>query len=168
MLDEILTARSKLLAAVGRYEVALRNVDEGPHAFAEGALEYADEQLGLAALELAQAWQASESKPVGWPADPAIPAADQPSPGRRLANVEVKGFRDLGVVAVSETTLAGEAFLHAESRDGSAADFPASSVHFIAWLPPGSEWPEKPRALASAQRYDTDYWDADADDRGPF
>lgn len=88
------------------------------------------------------------------------PIGEPEPPPARLANVEVKGFRDLGVVAVSEITLAGVPFLHAESRDGSAADFPASSVHFIAWLPPGSPWPEKPRAIASTR----DPW---ADDDGP-
>jgi len=80
---------------------------------------------------------------------PAEPAAEPEPPLGRLANVEVKGFRDLGVVAVSEITLAGVPFLHAENRDGSSADFPASSVHFIAWLPPGSPWPDKPKAIAS-------------------
>ena len=84
-----------------------------------------------------------------------------PTPPGRLANVEVKGFRDLGVVAITETNLAGVPMLHAECRDGSAADFPASSVHFIAYLPDGSPWPEpgtKPRlALTSGSRYEDDH-----------
>ena len=67
-----------------------------------------------------------------------------PKPGRR-ARVEVKGFRDLGIVRVTETTLAGEAMLHAERDDGSSADFPASSLHFITWLPEGA--PEMTRAM---------------------
>lgn len=61
---------------------------------------------------------------------------DAPGRGRR-ARVEVKGFRDLGVVRVTETTLAGEPMLHAECDDGSSADFPPSSLHFITWLPDG-------------------------------
>lgn len=96
----------------------------------------------------------------------AEPVAESEQPPARLANVEVKGFRDLGVVAVSEITLAGVPFLHAENRDGSAADFPASSVHFIAWLPPGSPWPDKPKAIASrpatfSHPVDGDYPDDD-------
>lgn len=67
---------------------------------------------------------------------PAAPA--EPKPGR-LARVEVKGFRDLGIVRVTETTLAGEAMLHAECDDGSSADFPPSSLHFITWLPDDAE-----------------------------
>ena len=63
--------------------------------------------------------------------------APEPSPGRR-ARVEVKGFRDLGVVRVTETTLAGEPMLHAECDDGSSADFPPSSLHFITWLADGA------------------------------
>jgi hypothetical protein len=62
-------------------------------------------------------------------------AADTAAPAGRQARVEVKGFRDLGIVRITETTLAGEPMLHAEKDDGSAADFPASSVHFITWIP---------------------------------
>jgi len=67
-------------------------------------------------------------------AQPSVGEAAAAKPGR-LARVEVKGFRNLGIVRVTETTLAGEAMLHAESDDGSSADFPPSSLHFITWLP---------------------------------
>ena len=59
----------------------------------------------------------------------------------RLAHCEVKGFRDLGIVRVTESTLAGEPMLRAESTDGAVAEFPASSLHFITWLPPGAKVP---------------------------
>jgi transcriptional regulator with XRE-family HTH domain len=65
-----------------------------------------------------------------------------PPPARgRLARVEVKGFRDLGIVRVTESTLAGEAMLRAETEDGAVAEFPASSLHFITWLPEGVKAP---------------------------
>lgn len=72
------------------------------------------------------------------------PAAEgaTPEPAGRLARIEVKGFRDLGVVRVTETTFAGEPMVHAERTpwsseafEGDAADFPASSLHFVTWLP---------------------------------
>jgi hypothetical protein len=47
---------------------------------------------------------------------------------------------------VTETTLAGEPMLHAECPDGSSADFPPSSLHFITWLPEGAEL--QPKALS--------------------
>jgi hypothetical protein len=91
----------------------------------------------------------------GAPAEPESPAA---APRGRLANVEVKGFRDLGVVRVSEATLAGEPMLHAERTEwsssgfrGDAADFPASSLHFITWLPDGA-LEDAPRAAIPAGR----------------
>jgi transcriptional regulator with XRE-family HTH domain len=75
------------------------------------------------------------------------PAAAEAPPGGRLARVEVKGFRDLGIVRVSETTLAGEPMLHAECADGSSADFPPSSLHFITWLPEGTTEADLRKAL---------------------
>jgi hypothetical protein len=100
-------------------------------------------------------------------------AAPEPRPGR-LARVEVKGFRDLGIVRVTETTLAGEAMLHAEKDDGTSADFPASSLHFITWLPEGAQ--ETTRAMLPPGRggFDPEYElsDDDLDDadetEGPF
>jgi hypothetical protein len=69
-----------------------------------------------------------------------------PKPAGRLARIEVKGFRDLGVVRVTEVTFAGEPMVHAERTpwslpafEGDAADFPASSLHFVTWLP--DAWP---------------------------
>jgi transcriptional regulator with XRE-family HTH domain len=69
------------------------------------------------------------------------PKAAQGAAEGRLARVEVKGFRDLGIVRVSESTLAGEPMLRAESTDGAVAEFPASSLHFITWLPDGAKVP---------------------------
>jgi hypothetical protein len=69
--------------------------------------------------------------------DGAAGEAHAPKAGR-LARVEIKGFRNLGIVRVTETTLAGEPMLHAECDDGSSADFPPSSLHFITWLPEGA------------------------------
>jgi DNA-binding XRE family transcriptional regulator len=73
------------------------------------------------------------------PPDTVSEEAQQPG---RLARVEVKGFRNLGVVRVTDGTFAGEPMVHAErtqwsssEMDGDAADFPASSLHFITWLP---------------------------------
>lgn len=96
-------------------------------------------------------------------------AAEPVPPPLHLARVEVKGFRDLGVVALSETTLAGEPMLRAEGRDGSVAEFPASSVHFISRLPAGSQWPADARrqAITAGHPVDDGYWDGDDDD-DPF
>lgn len=94
-------------------------------------------------------------------------------PGRR-ARVEVKGFRDLGVVRVTETTLAGEPMLHAECDDGSSADFPPSSLHFITWLPDGAlEGMARAALPASAGGFDPRYEtgedeDGDETERLPF
>ena len=100
-----------------------------------------------------------------------------PKPGRR-ARVEVKGFRDLGVVRVTETTLAGEPMLHAERDDGISADFPPSSLHFITWLPEGAL--ETTRAMLPPGRggFDPEYeldpaglddeHDLDDTERNPF
>jgi hypothetical protein len=86
--------------------------------------------------------------------------APKPEPKGRRARVEVKGFRDLGIVRVSETTLAGEPMLHAECDDGSSADFPPSSLHFITWLPEGAVGKTNPpRALGVA----VDGWESDED-----
>jgi hypothetical protein len=143
----LLEAAWQLLAdAAGHVTGARQDWRAETHAWGE---RYRSVVAGYAA---ARAGQPAESEP--------------PQPPGRLANVEVKGFRDLGVVAVSEITLAGVPFLHAENQDGSAADFPASSVHFIAWLPPGSPWPEKPKAIASrpatfGHPVDDDYPDDD-------
>lgn len=95
------------------------------------------------------------------------PAAQDASQGR-LARCEVKGFRDLGIVRVSESTLAGEPMLRAESADGAVAEFPASSLHFITWLPEGAQVkaPEH-AAIGSAREHyvdEPDVWD----ERNPF
>jgi hypothetical protein len=73
---------------------------------------------------------------------PHADAAAAPEPPGRLARIEVKGFRNLGIVRVTETTFAGEPMVHAERTPwsseeftGDAADFPASSLHFATWLP---------------------------------
>jgi transcriptional regulator with XRE-family HTH domain len=105
---------------------------------------------------------------------PAAAIQPEAKPGR-LARVEVKGFRDLGIVRVSEATLAGEPMLHAECDDGSAADFPPSSLHFITWLPEGAAAEARaaigpPRAMGVA----VDGWESaedaayDADEEDPF
>ena len=101
---------------------------------------------------------------------------DAPAARGRLARVEVKGFRDLGVVRVSETTLGGEPMLHAErtpwsARDfqGDAADFPPSSLHFITWLPEGAQKPEPPAlpaGLAEAVDEPDEFYDEP--ERQPF
>ena len=137
----------------------------------ESAWDLIESGRGAASWETAAAeWgERFEALAAGYAAaakgEPA-PGPERPAaPPPRLANVEVKGFRDLGVVAVSEITLAGVPFLHAESRDGSSADFPASSVHFIAWLPPGSPWPEKPKAIAAPDPWTYEPDDAPDDDR---
>jgi len=105
------------------------------------------------------------------------PAAEpEPTPAGRLARVEVKGFRDLGIVRVTETTLAGEPMLHAERTEwsgpgfkGDAADFPASSVHFVTWLPEGAVPASNARPAITAGD-DGDPWGSDDDDyeNGPF
>ena len=78
-----------------------------------------------------------------------------PEPEGRLAHVEVKGFRDLGVVRVSESTLGGVAMLRAVDADGAVAEFPASSLHFITWLPEGAELAAEPRrALTPGSHHD--------------
>lgn len=118
------------------------------------------------------------------PADPAVASAARTGaqaaaePAGKLARVEVKGFRDLGIVRVSESTLAGEAMLRAESTDGAVAEFPASSLHFITWLPEGAQVPPRePAAITRANPdYDGDGWDSrgdgydlgDDDEEGPF
>jgi len=85
----------------------------------------------------------------------------------RLARVEVKGFRDLGIVRVTESTLAGEPMLRAESTDGAVAEFPASSLHFITWLPDGAQVPAREPAALPARDYYVDEPD-DWDERNPF
>jgi hypothetical protein len=96
------------------------------------------------------------------PAPGLTPDAAAATPPGRLARVEVKGFRDLGIVRVSETTLAGEPMLHVERDEGGGADFPPSSLHFITWLPDGAL--EGPRAaLPLGQPWinpDSDPWAA--------
>jgi ADP-ribose pyrophosphatase YjhB (NUDIX family) len=99
-------------------------------------------------------------------ADPAIASsagdgaqAPAPEPAGKLARVEVKGFRDLGIVRVTESTLAGEAMLRAETADGAVAEFPASSLHFITWLPEGVQAQGRP-AITRNPDYDGDGWDS--------
>ena len=91
--------------------------------------------------------------------DTAAPADENAAQGR-LARVEVKGFRDLGIVRVTESTLAGEAMLRAQSADGAVAEFPASSLHFITWLPEGAQVParEEPAAIGGGC-YPDEPWD---------
>ena len=95
-----------------------------------------------------------------------LPSTGEP-PGK-LAHVEVKGFRDLGVVRVSESTLGGVAMLRAESADGAVAEFPASSLHFITWLPEGATEADVRRALPAGAAHDAhdgfgdrDGWDGE-------
>jgi transcriptional regulator with XRE-family HTH domain len=85
----------------------------------------------------------------------------------RLARVEVKGFRDLGIVRVTESTLAGEPMLRAESTDGAVAEFPASSLHFITWLPPGVRAQDR-AALPAAGGSDDYLWTEEPFGEGPF
>jgi 8-oxo-dGTP pyrophosphatase MutT (NUDIX family) len=110
------------------------------------------------------------------PVDPAVAtSADtgaqggiRPQSAGRPARVEVKGFRDLGIVRVTESTLAGEAMLRAESADGAVAEFPASSLHFLTWLPEGTlQRPPEPAAIQA--RFGEGYADGDDwDERNPF
>jgi transcriptional regulator with XRE-family HTH domain len=95
------------------------------------------------------------------------PKAAQGAAEGRLARVEVKGFRDLGIVRVTESTLAGEPMLRAESTDGAVAEFPASSLHFITWLPDGAQVPLREPAALPARDYYVDEPD-DWDERNPF
>ena len=90
-----------------------------------------------------------------------LPATE---PEGRLAHVEVKGFRDLGVVRVSESTLGGVAMLRAESADGAVAEFPASSLHFITWLPEGAAEADVRRALPAGAAHDVHDGFGDRDD----
>jgi transcriptional regulator with XRE-family HTH domain len=99
--------------------------------------------------------------------DRAPKGAQEAAPGR-LARVEVKGFRDLGIVRVTESTLGGEAMLRAETTDGAVAEFPASSLHFITWLPPGVQVPERAAVTSGDPWSHGDDDDLDDDDRGPF
>ena len=87
-------------------------------------------------------------------------ADERKAPAGRLAHCEVKGFRDLGIVRVTESTLAGEAMLRAESTDGAVAEFPASSLHFITWLPEGAQVPahEEPAAIGGGGCYPDEPW----------
>lgn len=114
-----------------------------------------------------------------YPCKPAIfaetyePAADEaapevPSAARgRLARVEVKGFRDLGIVRVTESTLAGEPMLRAESTDGAVAEFPASSLHFITWLPEGVQVRSaEPAAIGIGDTDDDDWFGIGYDSSG--
>jgi transcriptional regulator with XRE-family HTH domain len=95
------------------------------------------------------------------------PKGAQEAAQGRLARVEVKGFRDLGIVRVTESTLAGEAMLRAETTDGAVAEFPASSLHFITWLPEGAVVPKPEPAALPARDYYVDEPD-DWDERNPF
>jgi len=122
------------------------------------------------AEQLQEAWTATRQAA----SEPAVQPA--PVPAGRLARVEVKGFRDLGIVRVTETTLAGEPMLHAERTEwsgpgfkGDAADFPASSVHFVTWLPEGAVPPSDARPALTAGD-ESDPWGSDDDDyeNGPF
>jgi hypothetical protein len=88
------------------------------------------------------------------------PQVPQEAAEGRLARVEVKGFRDLGIVRVTESTLAGEAMLRAETADGAVAEFPASSLHFITWLPPGVQAQGRPAITRANPDYDGDGWDS--------
>jgi transcriptional regulator with XRE-family HTH domain len=98
------------------------------------------------------------------PPDLHAPAEPEPAPAPagRLARCEVKGFRDLGIVRVTESTLAGEPMLRAESADGAVAEFPASSLHFITWLPEGAALTPAPRAAIPSG------WGADDDDTDDY
>jgi XRE family transcriptional regulator, regulator of sulfur utilization len=98
-----------------------------------------------------------------------LPATHRELAPGRLARVEVKGFRDLGVVRVTESTLAGEAMLRAETAGGAVAEFPASSLHFITWLPEGTEMTPAARpAIPSGWRDHDEDEDLDDDDEAPF
>ena len=110
--------------------------------------------------------QAPEPQTLAEASEAMLPALDEP-PGK-LAHVEVKGFRDLGVVRVSESTLGGVAMLRAVDADGAVAEFPASSLHFITWLPEGATEADVRRALPAGAAHDVhdgfgdrDGWDGE-------
>lgn len=109
---------------------------------------------------------------LGVPAASLLPGDARPEPvSGRLARVEVKGFRDLGICRVTEGTFGGEPVIHAERTpmshpdfEGDAADFPASSLHFVTWLPETVlRCPEPPRALPAGAGFVPPALDADGD-----
>lgn len=168
--------RVALLRAAARYVNADLAARDGQGRHAGDELDYAGDLLAHAARDLTAATDAlpADRQPVGWVAGGVEDQQVSPAAPARLARVEVKGFRDLGVVAVSESTLAGEAMLRCEARDGSVSEFPASSVHFITWLPAGAGWPGgKPRqALTSgallAHGGWGEGWEPDEEDDDPW
>lgn len=115
-------------------------------------------------LRIAEALSVHPASLLPVPEPEAVP---EPTSGK-LAHVEVKGFRDLGVVRVSESVLGGVAMLRAESADGAVAEFPASSLHFITWLPEGATEADVRRALPAGAAHDVhdgfgdrDGWDGE-------
>jgi transcriptional regulator with XRE-family HTH domain len=95
------------------------------------------------------------------------PKAAQRAAEGRFARVEVKGFRDLGIVRVTESTLAGEPMLRAESTDGAVAEFPPSSLHFITWLPEGVQVRSaEPAAIGIGDTDDDDWFGIGYDSSG--
>jgi Arc/MetJ-type ribon-helix-helix transcriptional regulator len=56
-------ARDRVIRAALR---ALQAQQATPHRYSDDEIEYADEQLALAARDLTEATEAAKSKPVGW------------------------------------------------------------------------------------------------------
>jgi hypothetical protein len=136
MLGRIVSTDAAVMFAA-RIEMKLNGPEAAMRWIVNGSNPFADQDAGRPwdGKEPAQDWfDAVEAAGTSAPAEP----APKPEPKGKLGRVEVKGFRDLGIVRISETTLAGEPMLHAECGDGSSADFPPSSLHFITWLPEGA------------------------------
>jgi hypothetical protein len=108
--------------------------------------------------------------------------AGSPAPAAgKLAHVEIKGFRDLGICRVTEGSLAGLPMVHVERTpmshpdfEGDIADFPPDSLHFVTWVPETALGrPEPQRALPLGAGSGSDLTEDDGDpwatgDGGPF
>jgi len=148
MLGQIVSTDARVMFAA-RIEMKLNGPEAAMQWIVNGSNPLADQDAGRPwdGKESAQDWfDAVEAAGTSAPAEP----APKPEPKGKLGRVEVKGFRDLGIVRISETTLAGEPMLHAECDDGSSADFPPSSLHFITWPPEGAVAKREPAALPAA------------------
>lgn len=168
MLGRIVATDARVMQAA-KIEMAQHGPGQAMQWILNAVSDLADQDAG-------RPWDGKESAQEWFDALEPL-ARDEPvpePPKGRLARVEVKGFRDLGIVRVTETTLAGEPMLHAECDDGSSADFPPSSLHFITWLPDGA-LPESRAAIAAgdpwagAETGDKESFDdLDEDDKEPF